>query len=254
MRIEIQIRTRRCTPKPSSGWPRTGPTSRATRRRGGAQSIRWIRDLLEILEHAASAEELLEHTRMAMFQDQVFAFTPKGELIQLPAGSTPVDFAYAVHTIARRQLRRRQDQRPHVPLRTTLDNGDQVEILALQSRQHPQPAWLSFVVTGKARSAVRRHVRNLQRDAQLAMGRKLFDEIVARLKRPLDEAAITEALAPAQARRPQRAVCRAGAADADRRGAARGSAARVDRRAQQGRQARQQGRWRARRPAGGDFE
>ena len=113
--------------------------------------VPWIDDLVEILDHADSPEELLEHTRMAMYQDRIFAFTPKGELIQLPKGATPVDFAYAVHTDLGDQTVGAKVNGRVVPLRTMLDNGDQVEILACEA-QHPQPCWLRFVVTGKARS------------------------------------------------------------------------------------------------------
>ena len=102
----------------------------------------WINDLVEILEHAASPEELLEHTRMAMYQDRIFAFTPKGELIQLPKGATPVDFAYAVHTDLGDQTVGAKINGRVVPLRTMLDNGDQVEILRSKA-QHPQPSWLA---------------------------------------------------------------------------------------------------------------
>ena len=91
--------------------------------------VPWVDDLIEILDHAESPEELLEHTRMAMYQDRIFAFTPKGELIQLPKGATPVDFAYAVHTdLGDRTVGAKVNGRV-VPLRTMLENGDQVEIL-----------------------------------------------------------------------------------------------------------------------------
>ncbi|MGI4877509.1 MAG: TGS domain-containing protein, partial [Janthinobacterium lividum] len=153
----------------------------------------WLRDLLEILEQATTPEEVLEHTRLAMFQDQVFCFTPKGELIQLPSGSCPVDFAYAVHTSLGDTCVGAKVNGRVVPLRTPLTNGDQVEILRSKA-QHPDPLWDSFVVSVKARSAIRRFVRQKQRGEQLAMGRKLYDEIVARLKLPLSEDAVEAAL------------------------------------------------------------
>ena len=142
--------------------------------------VPWIDDLVEILDHADSPEELLEHTRMAMYQDRIFAFTPKGELIQLPKGATPVDFAYAVHTDLGDQTVGAKVNGRVVPLRTILDNGDQVEILASEA-QHPQPSWLRFVVTGKARAGIRRFVRHKERDETIELGRKIYDEIVARL-------------------------------------------------------------------------
>ena len=124
---------------------------------------------MEILDHAESPEELLEHTRMAMYQDRIFAFTPKGELIQLPKGATPVDFAYAVHTdLGDRTVGAKVNGRV-VPLRTMLENGDQVEILASEA-QHPQPSWLRFVATGKARAGVRRFVRHKEREETIELG------------------------------------------------------------------------------------
>jgi GTP diphosphokinase / guanosine-3',5'-bis(diphosphate) 3'-diphosphatase len=153
----------------------------------------WISDLVEILEHAATAEELLEHTRMAMYQDRIFAFTPKGELIQLPKGATPVDFAYAVHTDLGDQTVGAKINGRVMPLRTPLDNGDQVEILVSKA-QHPQPAWLSYVVTGKARAKIRRWVKSKEREETIALGRKIFNEIVERLPAPLGWEAMTEAL------------------------------------------------------------
>jgi (p)ppGpp synthase/HD superfamily hydrolase len=110
MRIEIQIRTQemhaQAGVRPA---PPTGPIKRAGRR---DDPHPWISDLIEILEHAGSAEELLEHTRMAMYQDRIFAFTPRASSIQLPKGATPVDFAYAVHTDLGDQTVGAKSQRP----------------------------------------------------------------------------------------------------------------------------------------------
>ncbi|MFC7536134.1 RelA/SpoT family protein [Sphingomonas sp. GCM10030256] len=190
MRIEIQIRDRRMHDQAERGlaahW--------AYKEGKPAADIRvpWIDDLVEILDHAASPEELLEHTRMAMYQDRIFAFTPKGELIQLPKGATPIDFAYAVHTdLGDKTVGAKVNGRV-VPLRTLLENGDQVEILASEA-QHPQPSWLRFVATGKARSAVRRFVRHKERDETVELGHKIYDEIVARLPMPLPAEALPRA-------------------------------------------------------------
>jgi len=192
MRIEIQIRTRDMHAQAEHGlaahWAyKEGDDEQA------ADQHPWIDDLLEILEHAATAEELLEHTRMAMYQDRIFAFTPKGELIQLPKGATPVDFAYAVHTDLGDQTVGAKINGRVMPLRTPLENGDQVEILVSKA-QHPQPGWLSFVVTGKARAKIRRFVKSKEREETVQLGRKIFDEIVQRLPQPLGWEAITEAL------------------------------------------------------------
>ena len=153
----------------------------------------WIRDLIEILENAHDAEEVLEHTRMAMYQDRIFAFTPKGALHQLPKGATPVDFAYAVHTdIGNRTVGAKVNGR-HVPLGTPLANGDMVEILKSDG-QVPQPAWLNFVVTAKARATIRRFVRAKERSEQVAMGQAMFDEIAGRLPVQIGAKAMKDAL------------------------------------------------------------
>jgi RelA/SpoT family (p)ppGpp synthetase len=192
MRIEIQIRTGEMHATAEHGLAAHWAYKEGDEEDAAGQHP-WIDDLLEILEHAGSAEELLEHTRMAMYQDRIFAFTPKGELIQLPKGATPVDFAYAVHTDLGDQTVGAKINGRVMPLRTPLENGDQVEILVSKA-QHPQPGWLSFVVTGKARAKIRRFVKSKEREETVALGRKIFDEIVQRLPQPLGWEAITEAL------------------------------------------------------------
>ncbi len=182
MRIEIQIRTRSMHEQAERGL--AAHWAYKEKKPSADRPVPWIDDLVEILEHADSAEELLEHTRMAMYQDRIFAFTPKGELIQLPKGATPVDFAYAVHTDLGDQTVGAKVNGRVVPLRTLLDNGDQVEILTSDA-QHPQPSWLRFVTTGKARSGVRRFVRHKERDETIELGRKIYEEILARLPLPV---------------------------------------------------------------------
>jgi RelA/SpoT family (p)ppGpp synthetase len=191
MRIEVQIRTREMHLQAEKGL-----AAHWAYKEGKPVAdihVPWIDDLVEILDHADSPEELLEHTRMAMYQDRIFAFTPKGELIQMPKGATPVDFAYAVHTrLGDKTVGAKVNGRV-VPLRTLLDNGDQVEILTSDA-QTPQPSWLRFVATGKARSAVRRFVRHKERDETVELGAKIYDEIVARLPAPLPKEALPRAL------------------------------------------------------------
>ena len=191
MRIEIQIRSRDMHAQAEYGLAAHWAYKQAQGRPD--TQVRWIRDLIEILDNAESPEELLEHTRMAMYQDRIFAFTPKGELIQLPKGATPVDFAYAVHTDLGDQTVGAKINGRVVPLRTPISNGDQVQILKSKA-QEPQPQWLSFVVTGKARAAIRRFVRMKERGESIALGRKLYDEIVARLPAQLGPDAQAAAL------------------------------------------------------------
>ncbi len=176
-RIEVQIRSRAMHSDAELGlaahW--------AYKQKGDATDhhAAWLRDLVEILEQSQDADELLEHTRMAMYQDRIFAFTPKGELHQLPKGSTPVDFAYAVHTSLGNQTVGAKVNGRVVPLRTSLENGDQVEILKSEG-QEPQPGWLTFAITGKARAAIRRFIRQKQRGEEIKLGEKLYEEIIGR--------------------------------------------------------------------------
>jgi len=153
----------------------------------------WLRDLIEILDQSHDAEELLENTRIAMYQDRIFAFSPKGELYQLPKGATPVDFAYAIHTDLGDQTVGAKVNGRVVPLRTVLENGDQVEILKSEG-QEPQPGWLTFTITAKARAAIRRYIRHKQRDETIALGENLFEEIVERLPVKIGSKAINAAL------------------------------------------------------------
>ncbi|MGY4395253.1 guanosine-3',5'-bis(diphosphate) 3'-pyrophosphohydrolase [Sphingomonas sp. UYAg733] len=155
--------------------------------------VTWIRDLIEILDTAESPEELLEHTRMAMYQDRIFAFTPKGELHQLPKGATPIDFAYAVHTDLGDQAVGAKINGRIVPLRTQIENGDQVQILRSKA-QEPQPNWMNFAFTGKARAAIRRHLRHKEREETQALGHKIYDEIVQRLPAQIAGDALKAAL------------------------------------------------------------
>ncbi|MCF8480758.1 MAG: bifunctional (p)ppGpp synthetase/guanosine-3',5'-bis(diphosphate) 3'-pyrophosphohydrolase [Rhodospirillum sp.] len=173
LRVEIQIRTAEMHSVAELGVAAHWSYKQGTPSMEGKQ-YRWIRELLEILEHTASPEEFLEHTKLEMFADQVFCFTPKGDLIGLPSGATPVDFAYNVHTeVGDRCVSAKVNGRL-VPLRTVLRNGDQVEI-ATSKAQTPSPEWERFVVTGKARAQIRKFIRSQHRDQYLSLGRQLLE-------------------------------------------------------------------------------
>ncbi len=191
MRIEIQIRS-----EEMHQLSEYGLAAHWAYKQGGARpdgQAGWIRDLIEILETSSDPDELLENTRMAMYQDRIFAFTPKGSLHQLPKGATPVDFAYAVHTdLGDRTVGAKVNGRL-VPLRTALANGDTVEIL-VSDKQTPQPAWLGFAVTAKARASIRRHVRSKEKNELAALGRKLYEELTARLPNRVGDKARAAAL------------------------------------------------------------
>ena len=192
MRMEVQVRTREMHRLNEFGlaahW--------AYKQGGGIKpdgQVGWLRDLIEIVDASHDAEELLEHTRLAIYQDRIFAFTPKGALHQLPKGATPIDFAYAVHTDLGSMAVGAKINGRHMPLRTPLNNGDVVEIIKSRTSS-PQLSWLSFVVTGKARAAIRRAVRARERQEVAAIGRKLFEEIVERLPSKVGKKAITSAI------------------------------------------------------------
>ncbi len=172
-RIEIQIRTAEMHEIAEYGVAAHWQHKQGVTQTNGRQ-YRWLRELLDILEHAGGPEEFLEHTKLEMFQDEVFCFTPKGDLINLPSGATPVDFAYAVHSqIGDRCVGAKINGRL-MPLRTVLQNGDQVEIITSKA-QTPSPTWERFVVTGKARARIRRFIRSKEREQYLELGRSILD-------------------------------------------------------------------------------
>ncbi|MBP2313867.1 RelA/SpoT family protein [Azospirillum soli] len=171
-RIEVQIRTREMHEIGELGvaahW-----AYKQGQPRTGAREYRWLRELLDILEHAQKPEEFLEHTKLELFQDQVFCFTPKGDLIALPRGATPVDFAYAVHSAVGDHCVGAKINGRMLPLRTQLQNGDQVDIITSKA-QTPVPGWERFVVTGKARARIRKFLRTQQRAQYVELGRAIL--------------------------------------------------------------------------------
>ena len=140
------------------------------------RAYEWLREMVDLLEQGNTAEEFFEQSRLNLYQDQVFCFTPKGDLIPLPRGATPIDFAYQVHTdLGHRTLGAKVNGTP-VPLYTPLRNGDQVEIIAGKD-QTPSPLWEQFVVTGRARAEIRRFVRQQQRGEHIKFGRKILEKV-----------------------------------------------------------------------------
>lgn len=190
MRMEVQVRTREMHRTNEFGLAAHWAYKSHERPDG---QVGWLRDLIEIVDASHDAEELLEHTRLAIYQDRIFAFTPKGQLLQLPKGSTPVDFAYAVHSDLGSFAVGAKINGRHMPLRTALNNGDVVEIIKSRNAS-PQLSWLGFVVTGKARAAIRRAVRAKEREEVATIGRKLFDEIALRLPSKIGKKAIRDAV------------------------------------------------------------
>jgi guanosine-3',5'-bis(diphosphate) 3'-pyrophosphohydrolase len=134
----------------------------------------WLAGLME-MERAANSEEFLETVKADLFPDKVYVFTPKGAIMRLPRGATAVDFAYAVHTdVGNRCVAAKIDRRA-VPLKTQLQNGETVEIIT-QRGAHPNPSWVNFVTTAKARNAIRSYLKNLKRDEAQELGRRLINQ------------------------------------------------------------------------------
>ena len=174
-RVEIQLRTREMHDVAEHGiaahWiykDADGQTASETY----VDTFGWLQQLVEMLEHGSSAEEFLEHSKLQLFSDQVFCFTPKGRLINLPRGATALDFAYAVHTKIGDTCVGCKINGPHMPLRTPLKNGDEVEIIRSDA-QRPLPIWENYVETGKARSAIRRALRQSQQEEFGLLGRQM---------------------------------------------------------------------------------
>ena len=178
-RVEIQMRTLEMHDVAELGvaahWNyKQGGT--ATRE---GRQYRWMRELLEILEQASNPEEFLEHTKLEMYQDQVFSFTPKGDLIALPRGATLVDFAYAVHSEVGDGCVAARINGKSRPLTTQLQNGDQVSI-DISETAKPSPLWEQFVVTGKAKAAIRKFVRNERYEQFCDLGKAILQKQLRR--------------------------------------------------------------------------
>ncbi|TVQ83833.1 MAG: bifunctional (p)ppGpp synthetase/guanosine-3',5'-bis(diphosphate) 3'-pyrophosphohydrolase [Micavibrio sp.] len=176
-RIEMQIRSAEMHEEAEYGvaahWAYKNTPGNAQK---SGKQYRWLRELMDIVEQAARPEEFLEHTKLELFQEQVYCFTPQGDLIELPKGATPVDFAYAVHSQVGDTCVGAKVNGRIVPLNTQLQNGDQVEIRT-SDKQTPSPNWERFVVTGKAHARIRRFVRMQQQEQYANLGKAMLQKI-----------------------------------------------------------------------------
>ena len=158
-----------------------------------SNAYRWLRRLIEMLLEGDNPEEFLEHTKLELFHDQVFCFTPKGLLIALTRGATPIDFAYAVHTDIGNSCAGCKINGRTMPLMTKLSNGDEVEIL-ISKTQTPPAAWESVAVTGKARSAIRRATREASRAQYSKLGREILERAFKRAGKSYRKSTIEQTL------------------------------------------------------------
>lgn len=140
------------------------------------KKYRWLRELLDILEQEQRPEDFWENTKLELFQDQVYVFSPKGDLIELPSGATPIDFAYGIHSAIGDKCVGAKINGRIAPLNSKLSNGDQVEIITAKT-QNPSPTWERFVVTGKARSHIRKYIRNQQRSEYSTLGKAMLQKV-----------------------------------------------------------------------------
>jgi guanosine-3',5'-bis(diphosphate) 3'-pyrophosphohydrolase len=148
----------------------------------------WLQNLLEMQRTAGDSVEFLDHVKVDLFPDEVYVFTPKGRILVLPKGATLVDFAYAIHSdVGNACVAARVDRRL-APLRTVLRSGQTVEIINAPTAR-PNPAWLNFVVSGKARSSIRTYLRNLQRKEAQTLGARLLDAELASHQKSLEDIA-----------------------------------------------------------------
>ncbi|MDH5784114.1 MAG: bifunctional GTP diphosphokinase/guanosine-3',5'-bis pyrophosphate 3'-pyrophosphohydrolase [Chromatiales bacterium] len=186
--IEVQIRTQDMDKVAESGiashWLyKSGNAS------GGIAHERareWLKNLLELQQNAGDSQEFLENVKVDLFPDEVYVFTPKGEIMELPRGATAVDFAYAVHTDVGNRCVAVKINRRLAPLHTQLRNGQSVEIITSPGAQ-PNPSWLNFVFTGKARATIRGFLKNLRHDESITLGRRLLERALSELHLKCDD-------------------------------------------------------------------
>jgi len=201
MRIEMQIRTEAMDRVAEEGvaahWrykdQSYGFDAEAQKEAGGRDPLVNLRHLVQVLEHGGDAEELVEHAKLEMFLDQVFVFTPKGQLVSLPSGAMPLDFAYAVHTDIGDTTIGVKINGELKPLRTTLQNGDVVEVIRGGKPVVP-PDWRSLAVTGRARSAIRRHIRLTEKEEFTKLGRVTVSQAFDAAGKSLKEVSLRPAL------------------------------------------------------------
>jgi guanosine-3',5'-bis(diphosphate) 3'-pyrophosphohydrolase len=186
--VEVQIRTEEMHEIAEAGiaahWAYKTEGARANAAHQRARA--WMRELLEMQRSAGNSMEFIEHVKVDLFPDEVYVFTPRGEIMELPRGATAVDFAYAVHTDVGNTCVAAKIDRRYAPLSTKLVSGETVEIITAPWGR-PNPNWLNFVVTGKARSNIRNFLKNLQHGEAVELGARLLKNALANESLLLDE-------------------------------------------------------------------
>lgn len=185
--IEVQIRTKEMDELANTGiaahWLYKSEEDTANSQ---ARARQWVAGLLEIQQQAGNSLEFIENVKIDLFPDEVYVFTPKGKIISLPAGSTAVDFAYAVHTdVGHRCVACRINERL-APLSQQLKSGEKVKVITSPSAQ-PNPAWLNFSTSGKARSAIRHYLKNQRHHESVELGERLLNRALDNMSMRIDE-------------------------------------------------------------------
>jgi RelA/SpoT family (p)ppGpp synthetase len=198
-RVELQIRTRAMHEIAEFGIAahalyKDGHGSPSEMLSRESNAYAWLRHTIELLVEGSNSEEFLEHTKLELFHDQVFCFTPKGRLIALPRKATGIDFAYAVHTDVGNSAVGAKINGKIAPLVSELSNGDEVEIIASKAQVAPPAAWESVVVTGKARAAIRRATRVAVRHQYVGFGRRIVERLFQRAKKDYSDEKLQGAL------------------------------------------------------------
>ncbi len=198
-RVELQIRTEDMDRIAEFGiaahaFYKDGAGSPTEMLKRESNAFAWLRHTVGILSESANPEEFLEHTKLELFHDQVFCFTPKGQLIALPRQANVIDFAYAVHTDVGNSAVGCKINGKFAPLASELQNGDEVEVLTSSAQVAPPSAWESLAITGKARAAIRRATRAAVRDQYAGLGRRIVERLFARVKLEYDDDKLTGAL------------------------------------------------------------
>ncbi|WP_114416857.1 bifunctional GTP diphosphokinase/guanosine-3',5'-bis pyrophosphate 3'-pyrophosphohydrolase [Marinospirillum perlucidum] len=191
MPIEVQIRTREMEAMANNGvaahWLyKAGQTDRPIAEGSHARARQWVKGLLEMQQRAGDSLEFIEHVKVDLFPDEIYVFTPSGDIMELPKGSTPVDFAYAVHTDVGNSCVACRIDRKLAPLSASIQSGQTVEVITAAGAR-PNLAWLSFVTTGKARSAIRHYIKQQQRSESEALGKRLLEKALAQFDVHLDD-------------------------------------------------------------------
>ncbi|MGE3775159.1 MAG: bifunctional (p)ppGpp synthetase/guanosine-3',5'-bis(diphosphate) 3'-pyrophosphohydrolase, partial [Gammaproteobacteria bacterium] len=174
--IEVQIRTNEMDQVAEAGiaahWLYKSGDGAA--RNANKRAREWLRGILEMQQQAGNSQEFLENVKIDLFPDEIYVFTPKGQILAMPRGATAVDFAYAIHTDLGNSCVACRINRQLAPLRTPLETGQTVEIVTAPGAR-PNPSWLTFVVTGKARATIRHYLKNLQIDEARMLGRRMLE-------------------------------------------------------------------------------